>query len=85
MKTLLLFPQVGDPSLCLAISNELLTSHGIYVQSINFPTVPRGQECLRIAPTPHHSMDDVDRLVAALLVCWSKLGGPRLNDQEDWC
>lgn len=72
--------QVGDPRLCLAISNTLLNEHGIYVQSINFPTVARGEECLRIAPTPHHSMEEISRLVNALEVTWAQLGGPYIGD-----
>lgn len=76
------FFQVGDPQLCLSISNELLNVHGIYVQSINYPTVARGQECLRIAPTPHHSLEEVDRLVRALHTTWMEWGGPLLSNPK---
>ena len=46
---------VGNPVLCSSLSDLLLQRYGHYVQAINYPTVPRGQEKLRIAPTPHHT------------------------------
>jgi 5-aminolevulinate synthase len=67
---------VGDPVLCKRITDALLDRFGIYVQPINYPTVPRGTERLRITPTPSHSDGDVDRLVAALLTLWKELGLP---------
>jgi 5-aminolevulinate synthase len=63
---------VGDPQRCKAISDELLLRFGIYVQPINHPTVPRGTERLRLTPTPLHSDEHIDRLVAALTEIWSR-------------
>jgi 5-aminolevulinate synthase len=62
---------VGDPKKCKMISDWLLDNHGIYVQPINYPTVPKGTERLRITPTPLHTDDDIERLVEGLSEIWS--------------
>ena len=63
---------VGDAHHAKMISDWLMDNHGIYVQPINYPTVPKGTERLRITPSPVHTDDDIDRLVEALSEIWSQ-------------
>jgi len=65
---------VGDPKKASEICDRLLNEHGIYIQAINYPTVARGTERLRIVPNPHHTIEMVDKLVDCLINVWHSTG-----------
>jgi len=74
---------VGDPDLCKQASDLLLDRHGIYIQPINYPTVQRGTERLRITPTPAHHVRLIGQLAEAMVSVWHKLDLPLGNNHPE--
>jgi 5-aminolevulinate synthase len=74
---------VCDPVQCKLISDLLMDEFGVYIQPINYPTVPRGLERLRITPSPLHSDEDIDHMLNALEAVWKRVGAMRSAGDED--
>lgn len=68
---------IGDATLAKNMTDALMAEYGLYAQPINFPTVPRGTERLRITPNPFHSSEDERNPVTALNAVWDRFGAPR--------
>ena len=68
---------IGDPIRCKVLTDALLDEFSIYVQPINYPTVPRGAERIRLTPGPCHDPDEIERLADALEKLWFRLSLPR--------
>ena len=64
---------VGEPVLCKQLTDALMDRFGIYVQPINYPTVPRGTERIRLTPGPLHGEEDMDHLIHALTTLWREM------------
>ncbi|XP_037924790.1 5-aminolevulinate synthase, erythroid-specific, mitochondrial isoform X2 [Hermetia illucens] len=81
--------KLGDPQKCTQISNMLIQDYGHYVQAINYPTVARGEEKLRLAPTPFHTRPMIDTLVGDMKKVWKRLelplNGPTCSEQCSFC
>jgi 5-aminolevulinate synthase len=73
---------VADPDLCKQASDLLLEEHGIYIQPINYPTVARGTERLRITPTPAHDVRLIGQLADAMVSVWQELDLPLGGDYQ---
>lgn len=71
---------IGDAKKCKQASDLLLKNYNIYIQPINYPTVPRGQELLRVSPTPNHNDNLIKDLVNSLEEIFAKLNIKRLSD-----
>jgi len=67
---------VGEPDKCKEATDLLLAEYGIYIQPINYPTVPKGSERLRITPTPYHEDAVINALAEALVDVWERLELP---------
>jgi len=65
---------VGNSKHAYDICDRLLNKYGIYIQAINYPTVERGTERLRIVPNPHHTPEMVEKLIYALIDTWKQCG-----------
>ncbi|CAH1964423.1 unnamed protein product [Acanthoscelides obtectus] len=81
--------KIGNPLQCGAVSDMLLKEKGHYIQAINYPTVARGEEKLRLAPTPHHSKELMNKLVEDLSEVWAELklplGGLQCGQECKFC
>lgn len=73
---------IGDDQACKQVSRLLFERHGMYVQPINAPSVPVGQEILRIAPSAVHTRSDVEDFAEALRDVWKELGIPSVSDRR---
>jgi len=73
---------IGDATRCKAVSDVLLSEFDIYIQPINYPTVPKRTERLRVTPSPLHTESDLNNFVEALDAVWDRFSIKRINDQR---
>ncbi|XP_058447324.1 5-aminolevulinate synthase, non-specific, mitochondrial isoform X2 [Malaya genurostris] len=81
--------KIGNPAQCTELSDTMIKRFGHYIQAINYPTVARGEEKLRLAPTPHHTKAMMEVLVRDMKVVWKDLGltlsGPPCTEECTFC
>jgi len=81
--------KIGDPLKCTQVSDLMIQEHGHYIQAINYPTVARGEEKLRLAPTPYHTRDMMEVMVNDMKKVWKKLNlpltGPQCSNECAFC
>lgn len=77
--------RVGNPAQCTLLSDRLLKEKGHYVQAINYPTVPHGEEKLRLAPTPHHNRAMMDEFIEDLYDIWTSINLPLASRTATMC
>jgi 5-aminolevulinate synthase len=71
---------IGNAAKCKEVSDTMFREFGIYVQPINYPTVPRGQELLRLSPGPFHTLEKIEESISAAKQVWSRFGLTTYHD-----
>ena len=74
---------IGDPGVTKHVSDTLLDEYSVYVQPINYPTVPKGEEVLRLSPTPYHDDAMIDHFATSCREVWQRFGIRMYSDYQD--